>query len=49
MWFVLEALNPMPDAALLEAGAELHRGLKSLSQDSEVELRLMTAGGSTLL
>lgn len=49
MWFILEALNPMPDAALLEAGAELHRGLKSLSQDSEVEMRLMTAGGSTIL
>ena len=46
---LLEALSPMPDAALLEAGAELHRGLKSLSQDSEVEMRLITAGGSTIL
>ena len=49
MWFILEALDPMPDAALIEAGEELHRGLKSLSQDSEVEMRLMTASGSTIL
>lgn len=49
MWFILEALNPMPDAALIEAGAELHSGLKALSQNSEVEMRLITAGGSTIL
>ncbi|MDP1700356.1 MAG: phenylalanine--tRNA ligase beta subunit-related protein [Aestuariivirga sp.] len=49
MWFILEALYPMPDAALFEAGAELHRGLKSFSQNSEFEMRLVTAGGSTIL
>jgi DNA/RNA-binding domain of Phe-tRNA-synthetase-like protein len=49
MWFILEALNPMPDAALMEAGAELHSGLKALSQNSEFEMRLVTTGGSTIL
>ena len=49
LWFILEALDPMPDAALFEAGEELHRGLKTLSQNSEFELRLMTAGGSAIL
>lgn len=49
MWFILEALHPMPDTALLEAGAELQHGLKSLSRNSEVEMRLVTAGGSTIL
>ena len=48
MWFILEALYPMPDAALFEAEEELHRGLKALAQNSEVEMRLMTAGGSTI-
>lgn len=49
MWFILEALHPMPDAALIEAGAEFRRGLKSLSQNSEVEMKLMTSGGSTII
>ncbi|MGB9142576.1 MAG: hypothetical protein WCB71_10325, partial [Aestuariivirga sp.] len=49
MWFILEALDPMPDGALVEAGAELQRGLKSLSKGCEVEMRLVMADGSTLL
>lgn len=49
MWFILEALNPMPDAALIEAGAELQSGLKALSQDSAIEIHLVTADGSTAL
>ena len=49
MWFILEALDPMPDAALIDAGVELHRGLKSLSESSEVEMRVMRAGNWTIL
>lgn len=49
MWFILEALDPMPDAALIDAGVELYRGLKSLSESSEVEMRLMKAGNWTIL
>jgi DNA/RNA-binding domain of Phe-tRNA-synthetase-like protein len=49
MWFILEALDPMPDAALIDAGVELHRGLKSLSKSSEVEMRVMRAGNWTIL
>ena len=49
MWFILDALQPMPDAALIEAGVELQRGLKTLSQDTAIEMRLMTADGSTIL
>jgi DNA/RNA-binding domain of Phe-tRNA-synthetase-like protein len=49
MWFILEALDPMPDAALAEAGAELRRGLESMSQDSAVEISLLTVSGSTML
>lgn len=36
MWFVLEALGPMPDAALAAAGDELVAGLKALSPDANV-------------
>lgn len=49
MWFILEALDPMPDAALAEAGVELRRGLQSISQDSAVEICLLTVSGSTML
>jgi DNA/RNA-binding domain of Phe-tRNA-synthetase-like protein len=49
MWFVLEALAPMPDAALMEAGMELIRGLRFLSPRSSVEVCLLTRSGSTLL
>ena len=47
-WFILEALHPMPDAALIEAGAELQRGLKSMSQNSAIEAYLLTVDGSTI-
>lgn len=36
MWFVLEALGPMPDAALAAAGDELVAGLKALSPGANV-------------
>jgi DNA/RNA-binding domain of Phe-tRNA-synthetase-like protein len=49
MWFVLEALDPMPDAALLEAGAEVMRGLRSLSPGSAFEICIATGSGSTSL
>jgi DNA/RNA-binding domain of Phe-tRNA-synthetase-like protein len=49
MWFVLEALDPMPDAALREAGAELISGLKLLSPGSAVEVCLSTRSGSSFL
>jgi len=49
MWFVLEALDPMPDAALMEAGTELIRGLRLLSPGTAVEVCLSTRSGSTSL
>ena len=36
MWFVLEALGPMPNDALMAAGSELIGGLKLLSPKSSV-------------
>jgi DNA/RNA-binding domain of Phe-tRNA-synthetase-like protein len=47
MWFILEALGPMPDAALMIAGTELTRGLRLLSPRSDVEVCLLTRSGST--
>ena len=47
MWFVLEALDPMPDAALIEAGKELIRELKVLSPGFAVEACLLAGSGST--
>jgi DNA/RNA-binding domain of Phe-tRNA-synthetase-like protein len=41
MWFVLEALDPMPDRALLIAGDEIFRGLKMLSPTCSVEMTLL--------
>jgi DNA/RNA-binding domain of Phe-tRNA-synthetase-like protein len=49
MWFVLEALDPMPDAALQEAGAELARGLRALSPGCALQACVLGAGGSTAL
>jgi DNA/RNA-binding domain of Phe-tRNA-synthetase-like protein len=49
MWFVLEALDPMPDASLMEAGTELIRGLRLLAPGSAVEVCLSTGSGSTFL
>jgi DNA/RNA-binding domain of Phe-tRNA-synthetase-like protein len=49
MWFVLEALDPMPDAALIEAGTKLIRGLRLLSSGCTVDVCLSTRSGSTPL
>jgi DNA/RNA-binding domain of Phe-tRNA-synthetase-like protein len=49
VWFVLEALDPFPDAGLMEAGTELIRGLKLLSPESAVEVCLSTKSGSISL
>jgi DNA/RNA-binding domain of Phe-tRNA-synthetase-like protein len=49
MWFVLEALDPMPDTALMDAGTVLIRGLRMLSPQSSVEVCLLGRGGSTFL
>lgn len=40
MWFVLEALGPMPDAALMEAGHELADGLRQLSPGASISLSM---------
>lgn len=47
MWFVLEALDPIPDTALMDAGSKLIRGLKLLSPGSSVEACLLTRNGAT--
>jgi DNA/RNA-binding domain of Phe-tRNA-synthetase-like protein len=49
MWFVLEALNPMPDTALMEAGTVLISGLIMLSPQTSVEACLLESGGSRAL
>lgn len=41
MWFVLEALGPMPDEALHAAGDELIAGLKALSPAAQCEVQLL--------
>jgi DNA/RNA-binding domain of Phe-tRNA-synthetase-like protein len=41
MWFVLEALDPMPEEALRAAGDELIRGLRILSPACAVETILL--------
>lgn len=43
MWFVLEALGPMPDAALAAAGDELVRGLRVLSPSAVIRTVLLHA------
>lgn len=47
MWLILEALTPMPNAALIEAGGELIRSLSALSPASAIEVCLLAASGST--
>ena len=42
MWFVLEALGPMPDEALQQAAAELIRGLRQISPGAQCEVHLLT-------
>ena len=49
MWFVLEALNPMPDTVLMEAGTALIGGLRMLSPQSTVEACLLDGHDSTAL
>lgn len=49
MWFVLEALDPMPETALLQAGRELVRGLRALSPGLGIAVHRLDAGGTTLL
>lgn len=46
MWFVLEALDPMPNTALMKAGAELLLGLRTLSPKSELETLLIDKNGA---
>ena len=41
MWFVLERLDPMPLAALEEAGAALEAAVRELAPDAEVRSRLL--------
>jgi DNA/RNA-binding domain of Phe-tRNA-synthetase-like protein len=43
IWFVLEALGPMPDAALAEAGDVLIRQLKRLSPEAAFETETIRA------
>jgi DNA/RNA-binding domain of Phe-tRNA-synthetase-like protein len=43
IWFVLEALGPMPDAALAEAGEALTRQLKRLSPGASFETDMSRA------
>lgn len=47
MWFILEALDPLPNSELIEAGGELIRCLSALSPASAMEVCLLAAGGST--
>jgi len=43
MWFVLEALGPMPDEALAAAGEELVRGLRVLSPGAVIKTAKLTS------
>lgn len=45
MWFVLEALDPMPFDALRRAADELLQGLQSISSAASLEAMLLTAEG----
>lgn len=44
MWFVLEALGPMPDEALDRARIMLVDGLLSLSPGAHIEATLLARG-----
>ena len=46
MWFVFEALDPMPESALLKAGSELVRGLRLLSAEASIDACLLAKDGS---
>ncbi|MGH9348559.1 MAG: hypothetical protein ACRD26_14970, partial [Vicinamibacterales bacterium] len=45
LWFVLERLDPMPIAALVEAGDALVEGLRRLAPDAAVSTEILRAGG----
>jgi DNA/RNA-binding domain of Phe-tRNA-synthetase-like protein len=47
MWFVLEALDPMPNDAVIAAGAELVCGIKLLSPNAAFRASLATKDGIT--
>jgi DNA/RNA-binding domain of Phe-tRNA-synthetase-like protein len=47
MWFVLEALDPMPDVALMRAGSDLIAGLRLLAPGCDFESCLITKAGIT--
>jgi DNA/RNA-binding domain of Phe-tRNA-synthetase-like protein len=47
MWFILEALDPMPEAALKAAGGELINGLRVLSPRCVIEACYLTGSGVT--
>lgn len=49
MWFILESLGPMPDAALMAAGRELLMGLASIAAGSHMEVKIHTKDGVSLL
>lgn len=42
-WFILEALGPMPEEALLRAGEELASGLRALSPGAGISSQLINA------
>lgn len=45
MWFVLEALDPMPEAALRQATQDLVQGLRTLSPAATFEVALLSRSG----
>ena len=45
MWFVLEALAPMPTDAVIAAGAELTKGIRLLAPTSAASVCLLTQYG----
>lgn len=49
IWFILEALDPMPHSAVIAAGEELIWQLRVLSPDAAIEARLLAPDGSTVL
>lgn len=49
MWFILEALGPMPEDALMQARAEMAAGLTSLSPAARIETFRISRAGSEAL
>ena len=46
MWFVLEALDPMPEEALQKAAGDLLEGLRSLAAAATFEVALLSRAGA---